>query len=45
MYLNGHPVRCVISKDDIPVLGRHALPHLFHPVDFRRLFSGTRAAC
>ena len=45
VYLNGHPVRCATSQDYVRVLGRHALPHLFHPVDSRRLFSGTRAAC
>ena len=45
VYLNGHPVRCDTSQDYVRVLGRHALPHLFHPVDSRRLFSGTRAAC
>ena len=45
VYLNGHPVRCATSQDYVRVLGRHALRHLFHPVDSRRLFSGTRAAC
>ena len=45
VYLNGHPVRCATSQDYVRVLGRHALPHLFHPVDSTRLFSGTRAAC
>ena len=48
VYLNGHPVRCATSQDYVRVLGRHALPHLphlFHPVDSRRLSSGTRAAC
>ena len=45
VYLNGHPVRCATSQDYVRVLGRHALPHLFHPVDSRRLFSGARAAC
>ena len=45
MYLSGHPVRCATSQDYVRVLGRHALPHLFHPIDCRRLFSGTRAAC
>ena len=45
VYLNGHPVRCATSQDYVRVLGRHALPHLFHPVDSRRLFSGTRAGC
>ena len=45
MYLNGHPVRCATSQDYVRVLGRHALPQLFHPIDSRRLFSGTRAAC
>ena len=45
VYLNGHPVRCATSQDYVRVLGCHALPHLFHPVDSRRLFSGTRVAC
>ena len=45
VYLNGHPVQCATSQDYVRILGRHALPHLFHPVDSRRLFSGTRAAC
>ena len=45
VYLNGHPVRCATSQDYVRVLGRHALPDLFHPVDSRGLFSGTRAAC
>ena len=45
VYLNGHPVRCATSQDYVRVLGRHALPHLFHPFDSRCLFSGTRAAC
>ena len=45
VYLNGPPVRCATSQDYVRVLGRHALPHLFHPIDSRRLFSGTRAAC
>ena len=45
VYLNGHPVRCATSQDYVRVLGRHALPHLSHPVDSRRLFSGARTAC
>ena len=45
LYLNGHPVRCATSLDYVRVLSRHALPHLFHPVDSRKLFSGTRSAC
>ena len=45
VYLNGHPVRCATSQDYVRVLGRHALSHLFHPVDSWCLFSGTRAAC
>ena len=38
VYLNGHLVRCAASQDYVRVLSRHALPHLFHPVDSRRLF-------
>ena len=45
VYLNSHPVRCATSQDYVRVFGRHALPHLFHPVNSRRLFSGARAAC
>ena len=45
VYRNGHVGRCATSQEYVRVLGRHALPHLFHPVDSRRLFSGTRAAC
>ena len=45
VYLNGHPVRCATGQDYVRVLGRHALPHLFHPVDSKRLFSGTTSAC
>ena len=45
VYLNSHPVRCATSQDYVRVLGRHALPHLFHAVDSRRLFSGARTAC
>ena len=45
VYLNGHPVRCATSQDYVRVHGRHALPHLFHPIDSRRLFSGARTAC
>ena len=45
VYLNGHPVGCATSQDYVRVLGFHALPHLFQPIDSRRLFSATRAAC
>ena len=45
MYPTGHPVRCAAGQDYVRVLGRHALPHLFHPVNSRRLFSGARTAC
>ena len=45
VYLNSHPVRCATSQDYVRVLGRHALPHLFHPFVPRRLFSGARTAC
>ena len=45
VYLNGHPVRCATSQGYVRVLGRHTLPHLYHPVDSRRLFSGTKSAC
>ena len=45
VYLNGHPVRCSTGKDYVLVLGRHALPHLYHPFDSRRLFFGTGSAC
>ena len=45
VYLNGHPVRCTNGQDYVRVLGRHALPHLYHPVDSKRLFSGTMSAC
>ena len=45
VYLNGHPVRCAGPQDYVRVLGRHALPHRFHPVDSRKLFSGARTAC
>ena len=45
VYLNGHLVQCANGQDYVRVLGRHALPHLYHPVDSRRLFSGTRSAC
>ena len=45
VYLNGHPVQCATGQDYVRVLGRHALPHLFHSVASRRLFSGTRSAC
>ena len=45
VYLNGHPVRCATGQDYVRVLGRHTLPHLYHPVDSKRLFSSTRSAC
>ena len=45
VFLNGHPVRCAAGQDYVRVLGRCALPHLFHHVDSRRLFSGARTAC
>ena len=45
VYLNGHPVRCATSQDYVRVLGCHALPHLSHPVDSGRLFSGAGTAC
>ena len=45
VYLNGHPIRCATGQDYVRILGRHALPHLYHPVDSKRLFSGTRSAC
>ena len=45
VYLNRHPIRCATGQDYVRVLCRHALPHFFHPVNSRRLFSGTRSAC
>ena len=45
VYLHGHPVRCATGQDYVRVLGRHALPHLYHPFTCKRLFSGTRSAC
>ena len=45
VYLNGHPVRCATGQDYVRVLGRHALPQLYHPVDSKRVFSATRSAC
>ena len=45
VYLNGYPVGCSTSQDYIRVLGRHALPYLFQPIDSRCLFSGARTAC
>ena len=45
VYVNGHLVRCATYPDYVRVLGSHALPHLYHPVDSRSLFSGTRFAC
>ena len=45
VYLNGHIVWCATSQDYVCLLGCHALPHLYHPVDSRRLFSGTKSAC
>ena len=37
--------RCATSQDYVRVLGRHALPHPFNPVDTRRLFFAARTAC
>ena len=44
VYLNSHQVPCANGQDYVRVLGRHALPHLYHPVNSKRLFSGTRSA-
>ena len=30
VYLNGRPVWCANTQEYMRVLGRHALPHLFH---------------
>ena len=45
VHLNGHPLRCDTGQDYVRVLGCHALPHLYHRVDSKRLFCGTRSAC
>ena len=44
IIFGGGPLHMVQPKDDIRLVGRHALPHVFHREDYIKLLSACRKA-
>ena len=40
--LHGQPLRCAKQNEYVRILGRHALPHIFHKTDTYRLYAACR---